>query len=64
MLVRSTEASGSRVGEPSSSHGEDAYAEIDRLAAEHQPALVAMRRDIHSHPELSKARVVGKTSPP
>src|SRR5262249_10528104 len=29
------------------------YGEIDRLAAEHQPALVEMRRDIHAHPELS-----------
>jgi len=46
-------------------HGtnEQLYAAIDRLAAEHQRALVAMRRDIHAHPELSNreqrtARVV------
>ena len=29
------------------------YGDVDRLAAEHQNELVAMRHDIHAHPELS-----------
>ncbi|MBX3030425.1 MAG: amidohydrolase [Chloroflexi bacterium] len=36
---------------------EDLYATIDRLVEQHAPALIALRRRVHEHPELSGREV-------